>query len=136
MLASYTNIPQNNNIYIAAKYERPLSASTDFARDFLENLLLNYTDWHNYSIIINSMTNLQVDELLGLLLYSKSKHPEFGEPFVQSVLYEDSTELAYVNIVFENCNWNEWKSLEMELMDYQDTLKGMVAVTCLSGLIE
>ena len=136
MLAFYTNVSQNDNVNLTAKYERPFSASTDLARDFLENLLLNYTDWHNYSIIRNSMTNLQVDELLGLLLYSESKHPEFGVPFVQCILYENSRELAYVNIVFENCNWNEWKSLELELMDYQNTLKGMVAVTCLSGLKE
>ena len=112
------------------------SASTDPSVDLLEILLLNFTDRYNYFIIRKSMNNLQVVELLSILIYCKLKHSDFGTPFVQTVLYEDCAELAYVNIVFENCNWSEWKSLEIELMEYQYTLRGMVAITCLSGLRE
>ncbi len=78
----------------------------------------------------------QVKELMTLLLSTMVNHQGYGKPFIQPVYFEDSDEIAFVNLVFENCNWEEWKELELEFNAYQISTKGMVAVTCIRGMVE
>ncbi|MHB1471563.1 MAG: hypothetical protein ACYCSA_09280 [Thermoplasmataceae archaeon] len=78
----------------------------------------------------------QAIELLTLLLTATVNHKEYGKPYLQPVYFEDSDEIAFVNVVFENCDWEEWKELEQEFNAHQSITKGMVAVTCIRGLVE
>ena len=78
----------------------------------------------------------QVNELITLLVTAMYNHNEYGKPYLQPVYLDDSDEIAYVNVIFENCNWDEWKELELEFNAYEHTTKGKVAVTCIRGLVE
>lgn len=99
-------------------------------------IVMALTDLPNYLKLKMLLNDPQIMELSELLLYSIWKHPDFGLPFVEVVSYEETEEPIYVNLLFENCNWEEWKSLEEELILIQDLLKGLVAITCIRGLTE
>ncbi|MHB1636962.1 MAG: hypothetical protein ACYCR7_02690 [Thermoplasmataceae archaeon] len=78
----------------------------------------------------------QVEELVTLLFMTKVNHKEYGTPYLKPVYFEDSDEIAFVNVIFENCDWKEWKELECEFNAYQSNTKGMVAITCIRALVE
>jgi hypothetical protein len=98
---------------------------------------LTYFCGEKEAIELNSYFNSeQVSELVTLLVTAMYNHNEFGKPYIQPVYFDDSEEIAYVNVIFENCSWDEWKELEFELDSCEKTIKGKVAVTCLRGLVE
>ncbi|MCL5782329.1 MAG: hypothetical protein M1476_00215 [Candidatus Thermoplasmatota archaeon] len=101
-----------------------------------EYIVMALSDFPNHLKLKALLNGPQIRELSELLLYSVLKHSDYGLPFVEVVAYEDTGEPAYINLVFEDCNWEEWKLLEEELISAQNLLKGMVAVTCIRGLTE
>lgn len=96
----------------------------------------NFIDEKGKISIYQFLSETQTAEFAALLLYSVSRYPDYGLPFVQPIFLEESDEVAYLNLVFENCNWGEWKALELDLFAHETTTRGKVAVTCLKGLIE
>ena len=86
--------------------------------------------------LISYFDSEQVTELVALLVTAMYNHNEYGKPYVQPVYFDDSDEIAYANVIFENCSWDEWKELELEFDACENTTKGKVAVTCIRGLVE
>ncbi len=86
--------------------------------------------------LLQNFSSDEINELISILLTEMSIHPNYGKPVLNPVYYEDSYEIAYIRIIFENCNWDEWKDLELEFLSKENSIKGKVAVTCLQGLIE
>lgn len=110
--------------------------SADQMKWVYDHIVRTMTDQANYLRIISLLNDMQIKELAELLLISLYRYPNYGMPFVRVETYEDTGAPAYLNIIFENCNWEEWKSLEEDLLSVQDLLKGLVAITCLLGLTE
>jgi hypothetical protein len=113
-----------------------LNSYPDTEKQIYDTMIMSFTNPANYWRLNMLLSSSQKEELLELLFYSMRKHTEFGIPFIQVEIYEDTEEPAYLNLVFENCNWDEWKSLEEELFSIEDSLRGMVAITYLQGLTE
>ena len=78
----------------------------------------------------------QIIELLSILLEEISIHQEYGKPLLKPSYYDDSDIIAYVNVIFDACNWDEWKELELEFLSKEQLIKGRVAITCMKGLTE
>ena len=110
-------IPENNEVNISAALEYFCEG------DDAEYLLQNF----DYGQII---------ELLSILLEEINIHPEYGEPLLKPSYYHDSDIISYVNVIFDACNWDEWKELELEFLSKEHLLKGRVAITCMKGLTE
>lgn len=96
----------------------------------------NFIDEKGKISIFQYLSETQIAEFAALLLYSVSRYSDYGLPFVQPIFFEDTEEVAYLNLIFENCDWDEWKALELDLFAHEMTTKGKVAVTCLKGLRE
>ena len=107
----------------------------NYNEPYYYDIIQSMTDEPNFTNIKKLLNEVQLIELVELILYALLKHPIYGKPFI-SVELNENYEPFYLNIIFESCGWDEWKSLEIELYSLQNFLKGMVAVICAKGLKE
>lgn len=106
------------------------------ARINIKDLLKYFCEGEDAVYLLQNFDTDQITELLKIILEEINIHPEYGEPILKPVYYDDSGEIAYVRIIFETCNREEWKKLELEFLSKESSIKGKVAVTCIQGLIE
>ena len=78
----------------------------------------------------------KIVELADLLLDLKSKFEGHNGPFLSYDIDMDSGEFLFFNIIFEDCDWSEWKQISSYMQSRQNTTKGMVSVICLKALTE
>lgn len=122
--ATYPEQMSRNSEPVLLTVVDPIEALTHFCGEIEAVELICYFD------------SEQVSELVALLVTAMYNHNEYGKPYVQPVYFDESDEIAYVNVIFENCSWDEWKELELEFDACENTTKGKVAVTCIRGLVE
>ena len=101
-----------------------------------ENALKYFCDENGALDIENNLKPDQIKELLDILFNSMEIHPEYAQPILKPVYYNDSDKISYIDVIFDGCGWDEWKDLELEFLSNESTIKGKVAVTCIKGLIE
>ncbi|WP_443368995.1 hypothetical protein [Cuniculiplasma sp. SKW4] len=99
-------------------------------------ILEYFCDSINFKSISEFLDESQVIEIIQILIAAVKLHIEYGLPKLVPVYYEGSEKIAYLYIVFENCNWDEWKELEIEIMSMENHTSGVVAVLSLQGLQE
>ncbi len=75
-----------------------------------------------------------MQELWKTILYTVNEHSEYGKPFI-NVVYDDDSP-SYIDIMFPNCNWNEWEILEKELKTMVHFIKERIMITSVKGLTE
>lgn len=104
--------------------------------DSNKQMLEIFCDEEDAIHILQNFNSYQVSELINILVNVINNHQNYHTPILQPVYYEDSDEIAYINVIFDNCNWDEWKELELEFLYQEDSTKGSVAVICAQGLTE
>ena len=97
----------------------------------LENFCNNLEDIRE---MYDFLGNKGIDELLGIIDIIKKKY-DYGIISLDPQYYEDSGEIAYIDIIFEKCNHIQWKVLELEVLALENITKGKIAVLCLEGLL-
>jgi hypothetical protein len=107
----------------------------DVLNGFLQSTLSQFSNNEDLEII---MANLRIDQTSSLLLaifYILSNHVQYGLPTI-SVSLTKNNQFAFVNIILEDCNWEEWGDLQTELSNYFINMEGKVSLTCLKALTE
>ena len=73
------------------------------------NLIADIDDYDG----LNNLFDIdQMQELWKIILYTVNEHSEYGKPFI-NIVYDDDVP-SYIDIMFPNCNWDEWGTLEKE----------------------
>lgn len=146
----FTNIPIENGDFLSeqgdfnAGISHNVQVLASSSVDLLENdnnaiylaILESFCENGDFLNISRFLDMLQTYELLQILFLAMKRHPDYGKPSLVPAYYEDSDEVAYINIIFENCNWDEWKNLELEMDYIENYTRGIVAIVCIRGLLE
>jgi hypothetical protein len=102
----------------------------------IKTVLESFCEGDDAVYLLQNFDSEQIIELLKIILEEMNIHPEYGNPILKSVYYEDSDIISYIDVFFDACDWDEWKELELEFLSKETSIKGKVAVTCIKGLIE
>lgn len=78
----------------------------------------------------------QMEELFNLLLYYVTYYKTiYGAPSIEVVL-DDYNIPAYLKLIIQDCNWEEWGILDKDFLERENLLKGSLMIVCIKGLIE
>ncbi len=82
-----------------------------------------------------------ISELSSLLTRIINKYPELGHPTLNVVYNPDTSEPAFIEIIFPDGDWEKWRRVVKEVKGELrkaglEDLAAKVAITCLRGLRE
>lgn len=89
-----------------------------------------------FTFLLDTLNPEEIQELGSTIRYIDQKYPQFGNPVLSARYDEDFGEFGYFEITLRDCNFEEWRSLSIDIFHKLDLLKGKVVPVCLKGLKE